>query len=51
MNKILLVDDERNVHYSFQRALGEAFRIVSAFSGEGTATVNRGHVPSASAGC
>jgi DNA-binding NtrC family response regulator len=34
MNKILLVDDERNVHYSFQRALGEAFRIVSAFSGE-----------------
>ena len=34
MNKILLVDDERNVHYSFQRTLGEAFRIVSAFSGE-----------------
>jgi DNA-binding NtrC family response regulator len=34
MNKILLVDDERNVHYSLQRALGEAFRIVSAFSGE-----------------
>ena len=34
MNKILLVDDERNVHYSFQRALGEAFRVVSAFSGE-----------------
>jgi two-component system NtrC family response regulator/two-component system nitrogen regulation response regulator GlnG len=34
MNKILLVDDERNVHYSFQRALGEAFRIISAFSGE-----------------
>jgi DNA-binding NtrC family response regulator len=34
MKKILLVDDERNVHYSFQRALGEAFRIISAFSGE-----------------
>jgi two-component system NtrC family response regulator/two-component system nitrogen regulation response regulator GlnG len=34
MKKILLVDDERNVHYSIQRALGEAFRIVSAFSGE-----------------
>jgi DNA-binding NtrC family response regulator len=34
MSKILLVDDERNVHYSLQRALGEAFRIVSAFSGE-----------------
>jgi CheY-like chemotaxis protein len=34
MNKILLVDDERNVHYSLQRALGEAFRIGSAFSGE-----------------
>jgi DNA-binding NtrC family response regulator len=34
MNKILLVDDERNVHYSLQRALGEAFRIISAFSGE-----------------
>jgi DNA-binding NtrC family response regulator len=30
----LLVDDERNVHYSLQRALGEAFRIISAFSGE-----------------
>src|SRR5215510_13574866 len=34
MNRILLVDDERNVHYSLQRALGEAFRIVSAFTGE-----------------
>jgi DNA-binding NtrC family response regulator len=34
MNKILLVDDERNVHYSLQRALGEGFRIISAFSGE-----------------
>jgi CheY-like chemotaxis protein len=34
MNKILLVDDARNVHYSLQRALGEAFRIISAFSGE-----------------
>ncbi len=34
MNKILLVDDERNVHYSLQRALGEAFRIISAFSSQ-----------------
>ena len=34
MNKILLVDDERNVHYSLQRVLGEAFRLISAFSGE-----------------
>lgn len=34
MKKILVVDDERNVHYSLQRALGEAFRIISAFSGE-----------------
>jgi DNA-binding NtrC family response regulator len=34
MNKILLVDDERNVHYSLQRALGEAFQLISAFSGE-----------------
>jgi two-component system NtrC family response regulator/two-component system nitrogen regulation response regulator GlnG len=34
MRKILLVDDERNVHYSLQRALGEAFRIISAFSAE-----------------
>jgi DNA-binding NtrC family response regulator len=34
MKKILLVDDERNVHYSLQRALGEDFRIISAFSGE-----------------
>jgi DNA-binding NtrC family response regulator len=34
MKKILLVDDERNVHYSLQRALGEAYGIISAFSGE-----------------
>ncbi len=34
MQTILLVDDERNVHYSLQRALGQAFRIVSAYSGE-----------------
>jgi len=34
MRTILLVDDERNVHYSFQRALGKAFRIISAYSGE-----------------
>jgi DNA-binding NtrC family response regulator len=34
MQKILLVDDERNVHYSLQRALGQAWRIISAFTGE-----------------
>ena len=34
MQKILLVDDERNVHYSLQRALGQACRIISAFTGE-----------------
>jgi DNA-binding NtrC family response regulator len=34
MKKILLVDDERNVHYSLQRVLGQAFQIISAFSGE-----------------
>jgi DNA-binding NtrC family response regulator len=34
MKQILLIDDERNVHYSLQRALGQAFRIRSAFSGE-----------------
>lgn len=34
MPKIFLIDDERNVHYSFQRALGENFRVISAFSGE-----------------
>src|SRR5712664_1174774 len=34
MHKILLVDDERNVHYSLQRALGQACRIISAYTGE-----------------
>jgi len=34
MKKILLVDDERNVHYSLQRVLGQAFEVISAFSGE-----------------
>lgn len=34
MHKILLVDDERNVHYSLQRALGQVCRILSAFTGE-----------------
>lgn len=34
MQTILLVDDERNVHYSLQRALGQAFHIISAYSGE-----------------
>ncbi len=34
MDKILVVDDERNVHYSFQRVLGGAYEVVSAYSGE-----------------
>lgn len=34
MHTILLVDDERNVHYSMQRALGQSWRIVSAYTGE-----------------
>jgi DNA-binding NtrC family response regulator len=33
MDKILIVDDERNVHYSFRRVLGNEYEIVSAFSG------------------
>jgi len=33
MDKILVVDDERNVHYSFRRVLGNEYEIVSAFSG------------------
>jgi len=34
MDKILIVDDERNVHYSFRRVLGGEYEILSAFSGE-----------------
>ncbi len=34
MDKLLIVDDERNVHYSFRRVLGEAYELLSAFSGE-----------------
>ena len=34
MDKILVVDDERNVHYSFQRVLGGEYEVVSAYSGE-----------------
>src|SRR5262245_31586755 len=34
MDKILIVDDERNVHYSFRRVLGSKYEILSAFSGE-----------------
>ena len=34
MHTILVVDDEKNVHYSFQRVLGHAYRIESAYSGE-----------------
>jgi DNA-binding NtrC family response regulator len=34
MRRILIVDDERNVHYSFRRALEGAFEVVSAHDGE-----------------
>jgi DNA-binding NtrC family response regulator len=34
MQKILVVDDERNVHYSFRRVLGSEYEVLSAFSGE-----------------
>jgi two-component system response regulator AtoC len=34
MEKILIVDDERNVHYSFRRVLGNEYDVLSAFSGE-----------------
>jgi DNA-binding NtrC family response regulator len=34
MRRILIVDDERNVHYSFQRALEGAFEVLSAHDGE-----------------
>ncbi|MEW6297533.1 MAG: sigma-54 dependent transcriptional regulator [Thermodesulfobacteriota bacterium] len=33
MEKILIVDDERNVHYSFRRVLGNEYEVISAFSG------------------
>jgi len=34
MTKILIVDDERNVHYSFRRVLGNEYTVTSAFSGK-----------------
>ena len=34
MDKILIVDDEHNVHYSFRRVLGNDYEILSAFSGD-----------------
>ncbi len=34
MQKILVVDDEPNVHYSFRRVLGQEYEILSAFSGD-----------------
>ncbi|MGE0684147.1 MAG: response regulator, partial [Candidatus Binatia bacterium] len=34
MDKILIVDDEHNVHYSFRRVLGNEYEILSAFSGD-----------------
>jgi DNA-binding NtrC family response regulator len=34
MDRILIVDDERNIHYSFRRVLGNDYEVLSAFSGE-----------------
>lgn len=34
MEKILIVDDERTVHYSFRRVLGQEYELLSAFSGD-----------------
>jgi len=34
MSRILVVDDERNVHYSFRRVLGNEYEVISAFSGK-----------------
>ena len=34
MEKILIVDDERNVHYSFRRVLSQEYKLLSAFSGD-----------------
>lgn len=34
MTKILIIDDERNVHYSFRRVLGNEYEVISAFSGK-----------------
>jgi len=34
MRRILIVDDERNVHYSFRRALEGAFDVLSAHDGD-----------------
>ena len=34
MTKILVVDDERNVHYSFRRVLGGSYELLSAYSGQ-----------------
>ena len=34
MEKILVVDDEQNIHYSFQRVLGHEYEVVSAYSGQ-----------------
>jgi two-component system nitrogen regulation response regulator GlnG len=34
VDKILVVDDERNIHYSFRRVLGNEYEVLSAFSGD-----------------
>ena len=36
MDKILFVDDEQNIHYSFQRVLGHEYEVLSAYSGQET---------------
>ncbi|MCX8073779.1 MAG: sigma-54 dependent transcriptional regulator [Candidatus Binatia bacterium] len=37
--RILIVDDEPNVHYSFQRALAAEFEVRSAYTGEDALTI------------
>lgn len=39
--RILIVDDEPNVHYSFQRALANEFELVSAYGGEDAIAIVR----------
>ena len=34
MDKILVVDDEQNIHYSFQRVFGHEYEVLSAYSGQ-----------------
>ncbi len=47
MRRILIVDDERNVHYSFRRALHGDFEIASAHDGEEALAMLRHEAPDA----